>query len=98
MNLIRKLIFRITPSCEEATTRQWEALESGTISFRKRIGLKMHQWACAACRAYGKDLNWVVTILGKIPDARDFGVNYKLGPKAKARLTKCVKEILGKKK
>src|ERR1041385_1219870 len=51
----------LSPGCKQAVRLQSAALD-GKLSFRQRLGLRIHLLLCKWCRRYGKQIGFLRTI------------------------------------
>jgi hypothetical protein len=57
----------LSPSCREASRLQSEALDR-PLSFRRRLGLRIHLLLCKWCRRYGRQLTFLRRAAREHPD------------------------------
>lgn len=58
----------LIPSCKDVTEHASDYLEKN-LSFRQRLGYKVHLFICVSCRRYLTQLKLTIATLGKMPDA-----------------------------
>lgn len=86
-------LVRNTPSCKEMTERISESMER-RLSFRQRIGVRLHFLICIWCRRYQKQLLFIRNILRGDPEKIGENLPGGLSPEARRRM----KEALERKK
>ena len=58
MKALARGIADLSPSCKQAVRLQSAALD-GQLSFRQRLGLRIHLVLCKWCRRYGKQIRFL---------------------------------------
>ena len=83
-NLIRGLA-DLSPSCKAATRLQSEAFDH-PLSFRQRLGLRIHLVLCKWCRRYGKQIAFVSHSAHSYPDEMAASAPQQLSAEARERI------------
>ena len=73
----------LSPSCKQAVRLQSAALD-GKLSFRERLGLRIHLVLCKWCRRYGKQIRFLHTASRE--HAGEEQVRRTLSPEARERI------------
>jgi|SRR6266568_7976877 len=86
---ILKSLFRgagaLSPSCREASRLQSEALDH-PLTFRQRVGLRLHLVLCKWCRRYGKQIRFLRSAARQHEEHEDCLPNQSLRPEARERI------------
>ena len=87
-NIAKALIRGLTdlsPNCKVATRLQSETLDH-KLSFRQRLGLRIHLVLCQWCRRYGKQITFVHNAAHSHPDELAETVPQQLSDEARQRI------------
>jgi hypothetical protein len=82
----------LSPSCREASRLQSEALDH-PLSFRRRLGLRIHVMLCKWCRRYGKQVSFLHKDVHEHPDDVTQCVPQKLSEEARERIKKRMQSV-----
>jgi hypothetical protein len=75
----------LSPDCKAATRLQSEALDH-RLTFRQRVGLRLHLLLCKWCRRYGKQITFVRNASQAHPDEVAAAVPDRLSDEARERI------------
>jgi len=75
----------LSPSCKAAARLQSEALDH-ELSFRRRLGLRIHLVLCKWCRRYGKQITFIHNAVHSHPDKMAESVSPQLSNEARERI------------
>jgi hypothetical protein len=75
----------LSPGCRQAVGLQSAALD-GKLSFRERLGLRIHLALCQWCRRYGKQIRFLQTAARKHAGEEQVLPQRTLSPEARERI------------
>jgi hypothetical protein len=75
----------LSPSCGTAARLQSEALDH-KLTWRQRLGLRLHLVLCKWCRRYGKQIGFVHNVVHSYPDEVTSAIPQQLSDEARERI------------
>jgi hypothetical protein len=85
MKAVTRGIGDLSPSCRQAVRLQSAALDR-KLSFRERLGLRIHLLLCKWCRRYGKQIRFLQTATREHAGEEQVLPQRTLSPEARERI------------
>lgn len=90
-------VWNLSPNCKAATRLQSEAFDH-KLSFRQRLGLRIHLVLCKWCRRYGKQITFIHNAAQSHPDEMAESAPQQLSDEARERIRQKLHSNMGQNK
>jgi hypothetical protein len=81
----------LMPACRDASRLQSQALDQ-SLSWPKRLGLRLHLLVCKWCRRYGKQIRFLRDVVLDHPEEVNDVAPQTLSPEARERLKQSLRD------
>jgi hypothetical protein len=91
LSLLKTGFHSLLPTCRDVARLQSESLDH-SLSFPKRLGMRVHLLVCSWCRRYGKQIHFLQQAVREHPDELTQSHPHVLSPEARERLKRALRE------
>ena len=91
LSLLKTGFHSLLPTCREVARLQSESLDH-SLSFPKRLGMRVHLLVCSWCRRYGKQIDFLRHAVRDHPDELTQAHPQALSSEARERMKRALRQ------